>query len=259
MTGSPSSTDVPSPSNSFFDNKGAVAGTFTVVALVIVALGAVLLLALKRRQRRKRLEMETELAVAQATTHRGEDFYSDEDAFDDGYSTTPYTESTLPGGVDNRGVYLSTSTSPYHGEEYGMAQRHTHATSYDGKGDFDQYGVPQPHTGGYDYPPRSPPAPQLQLLPRPNSQTYNELLDAAGVRTVSPTFSVGGRPTSGGRPQSESYASHYASAPGAKYTRPETTRGTATPPMSVVGEVHDSSSQDNSIDEGPRILKVANE
>lgn len=187
--------------------------------------------------------------AAATTTHRGADFYDDDE--DDVYSTSRYTDSSRP-GTDNRGVYFPTSdaedirNSALVYDEYPMTNaRHSHTTSFEGKqGEtFDPYGIPTMGTN-YDYPQRSPPPTQLRF--RSPEHPHGDLLDAAGIRTISPTF--------GGRPPSESYAKHYA--PGAKYTPPETPHSEDRP-RSQEGEIGRSSTVDESHE--PRVLKVANE
>ncbi|KAG6893846.1 hypothetical protein C0992_008435, partial [Termitomyces sp. T32_za158] len=64
----------------FFENKGTVAGVFTVVGLIVVALLILLLVAIIRRRRAKQFDREVEAAAAEAAAAPAPHFLDDDDA-----------------------------------------------------------------------------------------------------------------------------------------------------------------------------------
>lgn len=103
----------------FFANKGAVAGVFVVVGLVVVGMIFALGLLCFRRRRRQRLDREVTaaaIAASSSTAHR-----SPIDEGDDVHSSGPTTES-----------YPSTGSGP-------MAQYNNYGASYGNAGGYDPY------------------------------------------------------------------------------------------------------------------------
>jgi len=103
-----SSDDSNSGGTSFWDNTGAVAGTFTVVGLV--GLGAIIFLItfFIRRRRTRAYDRETDLAAAEAATAPVPTFPDDDDDH-------PYRANTGYGATSSGGGYPAPSHASSHG------------------------------------------------------------------------------------------------------------------------------------------------
>lgn len=128
-----------SSTSAFFSNKGAVAGVFVVVGLVVVGIIFALGLLCFRRRRRQRLDREV-TAAAVAASHNTGRSPLDEDA--DIHSSGPNTSESYP----------STVNQP-------MAQYGNYGASYGPAGGYDPYAHPDQQQyyhpgpqGGYDAP-----------------------------------------------------------------------------------------------------------
>ena len=107
-------------SNAFFANKGAVAGTFVVVGLVIVGIAFAIGVLCFRRRRRQRLDREiTAAAVAASSTGNAQRSPLDEG--EDMHSSGPTNES-----------YPSTVNNP-------MAQYNNYGATYGPAGGYDPF------------------------------------------------------------------------------------------------------------------------
>ncbi|KAG6901613.1 hypothetical protein C0995_009953 [Termitomyces sp. Mi166 len=85
-----SGSAAPSTNKGFFDNKGAVAGVFTVVGLAVLALLILLVATIIRRRRAKQFDREVAAAAAEAAAASAPDFEDDDD--DD--TNNPYAHHT---------------------------------------------------------------------------------------------------------------------------------------------------------------------
>lgn len=147
--------------NSFFDNTGAVAGTFVAVGLVAVGIVAALGLLCFRRRRRQRLDREvTAAAVAASHGHQR----SPIDDADDLHSST--------GGPTTSESYPSTVNHPM--QQYGQ-----YGATYAAAGGYDPYA--QHGQGGYEQQPYSdhdgqngPFATPIGYDPYANSSGYHD-------------------------------------------------------------------------------------
>ena len=113
-------------SNSFFDNTGAVAGTFVVVGLVVVGVIFALGLLCFRRRRRQRLDREVTAAAVAASSHAQRSPLDDADDVHSG--SGPTTSESYP----------STANHP-------MTQYNQYGASYANAGGYDPY-AHQPYT-----------------------------------------------------------------------------------------------------------------
>jgi hypothetical protein len=121
--------------NAFFDNTGAVAGTFVVVGLVVVGILFALGLLCFRRRRRQRLDREvTAAAVAASTAAQRSPLDEDNDVHS---SSGPTSES-----------YPSTGNHP-------MAQYAPYGATYGNAGGYDPYAA-QGHQPYSDHPNQGP-------------------------------------------------------------------------------------------------------
>ncbi|KAF8129302.1 hypothetical protein EV363DRAFT_1400042 [Boletus edulis] len=104
-TSTPTSSNRPTSSNSFFTNKGAVAGVFSVVGLAVIVLAIVLIINAVRRHRAQKFDRDVAEAAAEAAA-------SPRSPFDD-----------YNGGRRRRrhGTYQLPPLSPQHGA-YGMSE-----------------------------------------------------------------------------------------------------------------------------------------
>lgn len=118
--------------SAFFNNKGAVAGVFVVVGLVIVGVLAALGLLCFRRRRRQRLDREvTAAAIAASAGHNSGRSRLDED-YDTGGAAHP------PSSAHHTGEsYPSTVNSP-------MQQYSNYNASYGPAGGYDPYASQAP-------------------------------------------------------------------------------------------------------------------
>jgi len=116
-------------SKGFFNNKGAVAGVFAVVGLVVVVIAIALVTNAVRRRRAKKFDRDVALAAAEAAANaRSPDFGVDDDGY--GYGSS----SGGAGGDGNRSMYTGYSDASHgtyaqqplgHGaESYGMTDLH---------------------------------------------------------------------------------------------------------------------------------------
>lgn len=124
----PSSTSSSDNSGStgFWDNKGAVAGTFTAVAVVGAAILFFALTAFLRRRRAKKFDKEVEKAAAEAAMATAPRFEDDDD----------YPASTYP-----------PSSKPYSDHSHGTLQQQPMPTEAYNMQDFNNY-----YNAGYDSP-----------------------------------------------------------------------------------------------------------
>ena len=76
---SPNSSTTPVFGNSFFDNKGAVAGVFSVVGLIVLALLFALFFTILRRRRAKKFDREIEAAAREAAAAQPPAGFLDDD------------------------------------------------------------------------------------------------------------------------------------------------------------------------------------
>ncbi|KAG5735298.1 hypothetical protein E4T56_gene10956 [Termitomyces sp. T112] len=75
----PRGSAAPATHNGFFANKGAVAGVFTVVGLVVVGIIVAFIIIIIRRRRAKQFDREVEAAAAEAAAAPAPDFLDDDD------------------------------------------------------------------------------------------------------------------------------------------------------------------------------------
>ncbi|KAF9229024.1 hypothetical protein BS17DRAFT_877486 [Gyrodon lividus] len=119
ITPTPTSTSTPtsttSSSNSFFSNTGAVAGVFTVVGLIAVALAIALLTNAIRRRRAQKFDRDVAEAAAEAALS----------------SRSPFDDYSYPNNGGNGGGYGYSDNShgtyqqppmPSHKDSYGMSE-----------------------------------------------------------------------------------------------------------------------------------------
>ena len=118
-------------SNAFFNNTGAVAGTFVVVGLVVVGILFALGLLCFRRRRRQRLDREVTAAAVAASTAAQR---SPLDEGDDVHSSSGPTSVSYPSTVNHN-----------------MAQYAAYGASYGAAGGYDPYAV-QGHQPYSDHP-----------------------------------------------------------------------------------------------------------
>lgn len=119
--------------SAFFNNKGAVAGVFVVVGLVIVGMIAALGLLCFRRRRRQRLDREVTAAAIASSAGAGQHGRSPLDDEADGDPTSSSAHHTA-------GSYPSTVNGP-------MAQYGNYGASYGQAGGYDPYAAQQPLAG----------------------------------------------------------------------------------------------------------------
>jgi hypothetical protein len=127
-------------SNAFFNNTGAVAGTFVVVGLVVVGMIFALGLLCFRRRRRQRLDREVTAAAIAASSHPSQRSPLDEDGDVNSASASggggPTTSESYPSTVNHN-----------------MAQYGNYGASYGAAGGYDPYAAQGAGGGGYtDHP-----------------------------------------------------------------------------------------------------------
>ncbi|KAF9235295.1 hypothetical protein BU15DRAFT_78128 [Melanogaster broomeanus] len=106
-------TSTPGASNSFFSNTGAVAGVFTVVGLIVVALVVALVTNAIRRRRAQKFDRDVAEAAAEAAAS----------------SRSPFDDYSYPGGGGGGYGYSDNSHGTFqqppmlpHNESYGMSE-----------------------------------------------------------------------------------------------------------------------------------------
>ncbi|KAI0933354.1 hypothetical protein AcV5_005517 [Taiwanofungus camphoratus] len=118
-TGS-ASTDTTTSSKGFFQNKGAVAGVFTVVGLVVAAIVVALLTNAIRRRRAKKFDRDVAEAAAEAAAQAHAPDFTDDDY---GYPDDHMQEFGDRGGYSDtasHGTYAQPPMQP--GESYNMSE-----------------------------------------------------------------------------------------------------------------------------------------
>ncbi|KAH9483424.1 hypothetical protein JR316_0002891 [Psilocybe cubensis] len=161
MTRSHKHTTTSITNNRFFDNTGAVAGTFSVVGLVVLALLIACITSAVRRRRARKFDRELQAATLEAASAPKPVFLDDEDdAPVRGGAGVYDPEGYAPGGgggysdVSSHGTYgqpaMSVGSHSYShgggggGEAYGMREMH----SYAGPGGTGSGSGPGPGYGG---------------------------------------------------------------------------------------------------------------
>ncbi|KAG6899506.1 hypothetical protein C0993_009614 [Termitomyces sp. T159_Od127] len=121
-TQAPSRTAAPSSSNNtFFENKGAVAGVFTVVGLIVAALFIILVFTVIRRRRARQFDREVEAAAAEAAAAPAPHFLDDDD--EDPYrhpadQPAAYVDHPQYSDISSHGTYSQPALGSQ--EAYGM-------------------------------------------------------------------------------------------------------------------------------------------
>ncbi|GLB45598.1 hypothetical protein LshimejAT787_2400560 [Lyophyllum shimeji] len=129
----PTGSAAPSTNKGFFQNTGAVAGVFTVVGLVAVALCIALITNIVRRRRAQKFDREIAEAAAEAAAAPAPIFLDDDDDDDDrrrpygagGYADHPYNSGGGYSDVSSHGTYGQPPLSTGHGsgsESYNMRE-----------------------------------------------------------------------------------------------------------------------------------------
>lgn len=170
-----------SGSGSFFDNTGAVAGTFVVVGLVAAALAALLAWLLVRRRRRRNREEDVRVAAGGAGDGgAGVDRFNDDDDEVDGDDIfADHRHSLVGSGLGGAAGAAAAGANPFGGDNNNrssmysttapsMSQYHPHAPTmmgYARGGSFDY-----PYAGNYT---NSPPQPSAQQLYPPHNSNNN--------------------------------------------------------------------------------------
>ncbi|KAF8635602.1 hypothetical protein AX15_000242 [Amanita polypyramis BW_CC] len=114
-SGSTTPSSLPSTSRGFFQNRGAVAGVFTVVGLVAVVLLIVLIVNFYRRRQAKKFDREIAEAAAEAAAARAPAFLDDEN---DHYGPGPGSAYAAKYSDVSHGTY----SQPPMSESYGMRE-----------------------------------------------------------------------------------------------------------------------------------------
>lgn len=150
-TGSSSSD---SSTNTFFSNKGAVAGTFVVVGLVVIGLILALSLLCFRRRRRQRLDREVTAAAMAAPAGATGRPPLDEDK---GYnpSSGPQTSESYPSTANQTPMGQYDGYGATYGDPHGGYDPYAAAAA--GYGATGGYETMQPGGQGYYYDPHAPP------------------------------------------------------------------------------------------------------
>jgi len=120
VTSQPIATSKP---KSFLQNTGAVAGTFTVVGIIVIAIVIAIITAVLRRRRARRFDREIAEAAAEAATAPVPVFLDDEDDnYGPGYGAGGYGANAGGGysDVSSHGTYGQPAMSQ---ESYGMSER----------------------------------------------------------------------------------------------------------------------------------------
>ncbi|KIK67072.1 hypothetical protein GYMLUDRAFT_37113 [Collybiopsis luxurians FD-317 M1] len=198
-TPSATSTASGDGSNSFWSNKGAVAGTFTVVALVGAALAVWLISLVIRRRRANKYDRESEEAARDAANATAPAFLDDDDrptyrnsylnpgSYAGGYDEGSYNPGPLVPSASSHGTYNQPPMGLQSNENYPMAE--FSSSQYPGNSPYPVFMTPgqapqqnnhfeygyAPYAEPYSSPPMNatrPTSGSFSMLDMPEQQPY---------------------------------------------------------------------------------------